>query len=145
MGCGALRCAGRARCCDAGWPSLALLGGPAEEALAAEIGRLAAMPRASLPAIGWRLTEAAALLAEASFYVGNNTGVMNMAAAVGIPTYALFGTTPVFAPQPADHPDRLAARCGAGDGMARVSLEAVLAIIERDRGSLGPDANGAGQ
>jgi len=35
---------------------------------------------------------------------------MNMAAAVGIPTYALFGTTPVFDHSRYIHPDRLAAR-----------------------------------
>ena len=72
----------------------------------------------------------AALLAEAMFYVGNNTGVMNMAAAVGIPTYALFGTTPVFGHSRhivpiASPPDKTA----GDDGMARITPEAVLAAI----------------
>jgi ADP-heptose:LPS heptosyltransferase len=59
-----------------------------------------------------------------------------MAAAVGIPTYALFGTTPVF-----DHsrhiipiaspPDPAA----GDDGMARITPEAVLAAL-----ALGMDA-----
>ena len=47
-------------------------------------------------AIDWSLPEIAALFAASSFYVGNDTGVMNMAAAVGIRTYALFGATPPF-------------------------------------------------
>jgi heptosyltransferase II len=113
-----------------GWPSMVLLGGTAEAPLAAEIRRLAGETGIT-EAIGWPLDAVAALLAEATFYVGNNTGVMNMAAAVGIPTYALFGTTPVF-----DHsryiipiaspPDPAA----GDDGMARIAPEAVLAAIE---------------
>jgi heptosyltransferase-2 len=112
-----------------GWDSLVLLGGAAEVALAAEIGHQAGQGGITV-AIGWRLDAVAALLAAAAFYVGNNTGVMNMAAAVGIPTYALFGTTPVF-----DHsrhiipiaspPDPAA----GDDGMARITPEAVLAAI----------------
>ncbi len=104
----------------AGWDSLVLLGGAAETALAAEIERLAGDTRLT-SALGWRLDEVAALLAEATFYVGNNTGVMNMAAAVGIPTYALFGTTLVFEHSRhiipiASPPDKAA----GDDGMARI-------------------------
>jgi heptosyltransferase-2 len=113
----------------AGWGSLVLLGGPTEVTLAAEIQRLA-RPGGISVALGWRLDAVAALLAEAAFYVGNNTGVMNMAAAVGIPTYALFGTTPVFGhsrhiipiASPADPP-------AGDDGMARITPAAVLAAI----------------
>ncbi len=35
--------------------------------------------------------EVAAALARASFYVGNDSGLMHMAAAVGVPTFGLFG------------------------------------------------------
>jgi lipopolysaccharide heptosyltransferase II len=126
----------------AGWPSVALLGGSEDAALSREIQAVLGddAPRA-LPALGWHLTETAALLEESAFYVGNTTGVMNMAAAVGIRTYALFGTTPPF------HHSRqivpiVSPEGGPNDGMARVSLEAVLAMIERDRGSLGPDSSG---
>ena len=113
----------------AGRDSLVLLGGAAEAGLAAEVQRLAGDLGFTL-ALGWRLDEVAALLAEAAFYVGNNTGVMNMAAAVGIPTYALFGTTPVFGhsrhivaiSSPAD-------ATAGDDGMARITPEAVLAAI----------------
>jgi heptosyltransferase-2 len=90
-----------------------------------------------MPALGWPLTETAALLAEAAFYVGNNTGVMNMAAAVGIPTYALFGTTPPF-----HHSRRIvpivSPSGGPIDGMERVTVAAVLDVIRVSRGTLEP-------
>jgi heptosyltransferase II len=111
------------------WDSMVLVGGAAEVALAGEIQRLAG-PDGLTVATGWRLDEVAALLDEATFYVGNNTGVMNMAAAVGIPTYALFGTTPVF-----DHSRHIVAiasppdAAAGDDGMARITAEAVLAAI----------------
>jgi heptosyltransferase-2 len=114
---------------ELGWTSLVLLGGQAETAMANEITRLAGAEGITV-ATGWRLDVVAALLAEAAFYVGNNTGVMNMAAAVGIPTYALFGTTPVF-----DHsrhiiPIASPADPGAGDdGMSRITPDAVLAVL----------------
>jgi len=112
-----------------GWTSMVLLGGTAEAPLAAKIRRHAGEAGIT-EAIGWKLDAVAALLAQAAFYVGNNTGVMNMAAAVGIATYALFGTTPAF-----DHsrhiipivspPDPAA----GDDGMARITPEAVLAAL----------------
>jgi heptosyltransferase-2 len=126
----------------AGWPGVALLGGSDDAALLRDIQAALGedAPRA-LPALGWHLTETAALLAESAFYVGNTTGVMNMAAAVGIRTYALFGTTPPFHHSSQIVPIVSPAE-GPNDGMARVSLEAVLDAIRRDRGSLGPDGNG---
>jgi heptosyltransferase-2 len=112
-----------------GWDRVVLLGGAAEAVLAAEIGRLAGQDGITV-AIGWRLDEVAALLAAATFYVGNNTGVMNMAAAVGIPTYALFGTTPVFDHSQHIIPIASPADAAAGDdGMARITPAAVLAAI----------------
>ena len=111
----------------AGWNNLVLLGGPAEAGMAAEIAVEAPGLHA---AIGWRLDEAAALLAEAAFYVGNNTGVMNMAAAVGIPTYALFGTTPPFAHSRHIIPIASPHDASAGDdGMKRIEPAVVLAAI----------------
>jgi heptosyltransferase-2 len=112
-----------------GWTSMVLIGGTAEAPLAAKIRRHTGEAGVT-EAIGWPLDAVAAVLAEAAFYVGNNTGVMNMAAAVGIPTYALFGTTPPF-----DHsrhivpiaspPDPAA----GDDGMARITPEAVLTAL----------------
>jgi heptosyltransferase-2 len=113
----------------AGWDNLVLLGGRAEAALAEEI-RLATDLPGLVMAIGWRLDEVAALLAEASFYVGNNTGVMNMAAAVAIPTFALFGTTPPFHHSRHIIPIVSPRDSAAGDdGMKRIDPGAVLAAI----------------
>ncbi len=112
-----------------GWDRQVLLGGAAEVTLADDIQHLAGYAAITL-AIGWRLDEVAALLAEATFYVGNNTGVMNMAAAVGIPTFALFGTTPVFEHSRHIIPIASPPDAAAGDdGMARITPEAVLAVI----------------
>jgi heptosyltransferase-2 len=108
----------------AGWSRPVLVGGPAEAALATEISGAAAT------AIGWTLPEVAALLAQSAFYVGNDTGVANMAAAVGTRAFVLFGATPPF-----DHSRRIVPvvpQTGVDrvHGMARISPEAVLAAIE---------------
>jgi heptosyltransferase-2 len=127
---------------DAGWPTLVLVGGAAEAGLAQEI--TARMPDDSTRlanALGWTMAEIAALFERSAFYVGNDTGVMNMAAAVGIRTYALFGATPPFAHAsaivPIAPPD---GRISKVDGMARIDLPTVLAAIVADRSQLGPGA-----
>ncbi len=126
---------------DAGWPSLALAGGPDEATLQREIcATLGDDAARVVPALGWHLAETAALLAAASFYVGNDTGVMNMAAAVGTRTYALFGTTPALH-HSAQIVPIVSPPGGPVDGVARLSLAAVLNAITRDRGSLGPTEN----
>lgn len=136
---GAMRLAALARALlRAGWPCVALLGGREDAALLHDIqDALGADASRALPALGWHLTEAAALLTKSTFYVGNNTGVMNMAAAIGIRTYALFGTTPPFSHSRQIVPI-VSPEGDPSDGMARVSLEDVLRAIERNRGSLGP-------
>jgi heptosyltransferase-2 len=123
---------------DAGWPRVVLLGGPQDAAMAETIrARLGGRAQRVGLALGWHLQAVAGLLAEASFYVGNNTGAMNMAAAVGIRTYALFGST-----KPFDHASQIVPitvlDTGVHDGMARLSLNAVLAAIRADRGWLCP-------
>ena len=76
-------------------------------------------------------------LSAAAFYVGNNTGVMNIAAAAGTRTYALFGTTAPF-----DHASQIvpvtAPDIGVHDGMERLTLGSVLDAIGADRGRIGP-------
>jgi heptosyltransferase-2 len=123
---------------DAGWPALVLLGG-AEDLISAttimnSLGERGARVR---QALGWNLADVTGLLAAASFYVGNNTGVMNIAAAIGIRTYALFGTTPTF-----DHASQIvpvtSPDIGVHDGMVRLELAPVLEAIQTDRGRLGP-------
>ncbi len=123
---------------DAGWPTLVLVGGKGEEIMWRQICTLLRDNAAHVvPALGWHMAEIAALLNEAAFYVGNDTGVMNMAVAVGTRAYALFGATP-----PLDYSTQivpvLSPSGGPPDGVTRLSLDAVLAVIERDRGSLGP-------
>ena len=124
---------------DAQWPCVTLLGGEEDADLLHDIaGRLGASASRLLPALGWPLTETAALLATAAFYIGNNTGVMNMAAAVGTRTYALFGTTPPF------HHSRqivpiVSPSGGPIDGMERVTVQSALAGILADRGTLEPE------
>lgn len=123
---------------DHGWRKIVLIGGQDESRSAAEImaalGERAARVRLAL---GWHLRDVQGLLAEAAFYVGNDTGVMNIAAAIGIRTYALFGTTPPF-----HHASQIVAICspdtGIRDGMDRLTLDSVVAVIQADRRGLGP-------
>ena len=72
----------------------AILAGPgeAERALAAPL--LAALPEAIDLAGRLTLPEAAACLARAALFVGNDSGLMHIAAAAGTPTIGLFGPTP---------------------------------------------------
>lgn len=120
---------------DAGWGHVALAGGPGEQPLAQEIMARATGNATILPALGWNLTELAALSEMAAFYVGNDTGALNLAAAVGTICYGLFGATP-----PLTHSKRIipllppgGAIVPRGDGMARITPEAVLAAILADQ------------
>jgi heptosyltransferase-2 len=113
---------------------LILVGGNAEAALAAEIQSLAHTNEITT-AIAWNLSEVAALFRLSKFYIGNDTGVMNIAAAVGIRTYCLFGAVP-----PLHHSSRIIAITPPGGvsksgGMAGLSVEQVLAEIEADQAS----------
>jgi len=112
-------------------PALALpivwLLGPAEQAddEAREAGRRLGVMAENLP-----LTTLAGLLASCSAYVGNDSGVTHLAAAVGAPTVALFGPTDpaVWAPLGADV--RALGGPGAG-GFAALSVEAVADAARR--------------
>jgi heptosyltransferase-2 len=123
---------------DAGWPMIVLVGGKEDLRLTPRIlsGLGAATKRVKL-ALGWHLRDVSGMLAEADFYIGNNTGVMNMAAATGVRTYALFGTTAPFAHAsqivPVTCPDT-----GVHDGMLRLTVENAIEAIRHDRGRLGP-------
>jgi heptosyltransferase-2 len=123
---------------SAGWPGIALVGGKQDEELLGWI-RTTLGPLASRtwPALGWHLSEITALLADAALFIGNNTGVMNMAAAVGIRSYGLFGTAPPFYHSPQIVPI-VSPAGGPDDGMTRVTLPAVLEAIIRDRGTIAP-------
>ncbi len=125
---------------DAGWPMLILMGG-AEDLTSATaiVRRLGSRSGQVRLALGWHLADVTGLLSAAAFYVGNNTGVMNIAAATGTRTYALFGTT-----RPFEHASQIvsivAPDTGTHDGMVRLSLNAVLTVMQADRGRLGPQS-----
>jgi ADP-heptose:LPS heptosyltransferase len=81
---------------------VAVLAGPGahERTLAAPV--LAALPDAiDLAAGDLSLPEAAACLARAALFVGNDSGLMHLAAAAGTPTLGLFGPTPAAEYAPA--------------------------------------------
>jgi heptosyltransferase-2 len=129
---------------DAGWPAIVLVGGPDDDDHAEAIRRHSGHPDRFRTALGWALPEVMGLLAEAGFCVANNTGVMNLAAALGTRTYGVFGTTFPF-----DHASEvrrvMAPDIGIDDGAGRVTLEMMVDAITADRGGLGPVALPADQ
>ena len=66
--------------------------GPAEHAMAAPV--LAALPDAIDLSGRLTLPQATACLARCALFVGNDSGLMHLAAAAGTPTLGLFGPTP---------------------------------------------------
>lgn len=105
-----------------------VLGGPgaAERAMAAPL--LARLPGAIDLVGALSLPEAAACLARADLYVGNDSGLMHLAAAAGTPTLGLFGPTPADEYAPAG---RCAAAVRAPDAtMAGLTVAAVLDVAQ---------------
>jgi heptosyltransferase-2 len=117
-----------------GAEQIILVGGNDEGSLAAEIQSLA-QTTGIIPAIGWNLSEIAALFRLSKYYVGNDTGVMNIAAAVGTRTYGLFGAVPPFYHSRRIVPIVPTGGVSKADGMARLSVDQVLAAIETDQAS----------
>ncbi|HSU06746.1 MAG TPA: glycosyltransferase family 9 protein [Acetobacteraceae bacterium] len=73
----------------------AVFAGPGADERAMAAPLIAALPDA-IDLVGrLSLPEAAACLARAALYVGNDSGLMHLAAAAGCPTLGLFGPTPV--------------------------------------------------
>ncbi len=71
---------------------VAVVGGPGEQAMAAPLlDALAAQDRIDL--MGAPVLDTAAVLARSSLYIGNDSGLMHLAAATGAPTLGLFGPT----------------------------------------------------
>jgi ADP-heptose:LPS heptosyltransferase len=110
--------------------------GEAERAMAAPV--LAALPGA-VDLVG-RLTlpEAAACLARCAFFVGNDSGLMHLAAAAGAPTLGLFGPTP--ASEYAPRGRRAAAVLAEGEpGRAPMEALPVAAALAAAEGLLIPE------
>ncbi len=84
---------------------IALFGAPHERAVAADLARRIADRPGSPPVLdGFDLGDlgaVGAVLAEAALYVGNDSGLMHLAAAGGAPTLGLFGPSPdtLYAPR----------------------------------------------
>jgi heptosyltransferase-2 len=77
----------------------------------------------------------AALLRQCRYCVGNDTGVLNMAVANEVPALGLFGVTPPMAADPLLH-------ALVGDGMASISVAAVLARLGELGAPVEPDGSG---
>ena len=101
--------------------------GEAEHAMAAPL--LAALPDA-IDLVG-RLTlpEVSACLARCALFVGNDSGLMHLAAAAGAPTLGLFGPTPAHEYAPAG--PRAAAVLSNSERMQDLSVTAALAAAAR--------------
>lgn len=110
-----------------GWPAVALVGGPAEQAMAAGImQRLGPLAARARPVLGVDLRVLAGLLEAQAFYVGNDTAALNIAAAVGVRAYGLFGATPALRHSAWITPIVPPGGPSMSDGMARLPLRAVL-------------------
>jgi len=77
------------------WTASALLGSAADRAACDEVARLAcATPGSVINLAGATdLPQLAAVIAECACFVSNDSGAMHLAAAVGVPVVAIFGST----------------------------------------------------
>jgi ADP-heptose:LPS heptosyltransferase len=99
--------------------------GPQEAALAAPV--IAALPGAIDLAGRLSLPEAAACLRRCALFVGNDSGLMHLAAAAGCPTLGLFGAVNASVTEYAPAGRRTAVAVTEGGGMAGISVAAALA------------------
>ncbi len=113
----------------------AVFAGPGEQERAMAAPLLAALPGAIDLRGRLTLAEAAACLACAALFVGNDSGLMHLAAATGVPTLGLFGPTPAAEYAPAGR--RAEAVVAPGSSMHELSVGAVLnaatRLLARDR------------
>ena len=121
---GAARFASLAQALAESGAGVVLLGGPAEQSLAHEI--VASVPdplrAAVLPMCQASVLVSAAALRNCDACIGNDTGVLNMAAACGLPSLGLFGASP-----PLKHDPLLRAVIGAS--MEQITLQEVLSSV----------------
>lgn len=116
---------------------IAILGGPGDQERSMATPVLTMLPQA-LDLVGkLDLPEVAAVLARAAMFIGNDSGLMHLAAAAGAPTIGLFGPTPSDEYGPAGPKARAVLADGPpGQGamedlpVARV-LEAARALISQ--------------
>jgi ADP-heptose:LPS heptosyltransferase len=111
--------------------------GEAERARAAPV--LAALPGAIDLCGRLELPEAAACLARCALFVGNDSGLMHLAAAAGAPTLGLFGPTPADEYAPAGRRTAVAVAPGPA-GRAPIGGLDVSAVLAAASRLLGADA-----
>ena len=99
----------------------AVFAGPGEQERAMAAPLLAALPGAIDLCGRLTIPEAAACLARCALYIGNDSGLMHLAAAAGTPTLGLFGPTPVAEYAPAGR--CAAAVVAAGPGMTDLGTQ----------------------
>ncbi len=102
----------------------AVLAGPGAQERALAEPLLRALPDAIDLAGRLELPQAAACLARAALFVGNDSGLMHLAAAAGAPTLGLFGPTPAEEYSPAG--SRTAVARSADGSMTGLSVAAVM-------------------
>ena len=109
--------------------SIFIVGGPVERPLADDMFlRIQAEGGKAADAVALPLEQTAALLARCRGYIGNDTGVLNMAAALDVPVIGLFGGSQPLWHSRTIHP--LLPPSGES-GMAAISVSSVLATLAR--------------
>ena len=103
----------------------AIFAGPGRDEAAMAAPLLAALPGAIDLCGRLSLPEVAACFARSALYIGNDSGLMHLAAAAGAPTLGLFGPTP--APEYAPSGPRAAAVLSRDGTMAGLTVAAALA------------------
>ncbi|HTR16114.1 MAG TPA: glycosyltransferase family 9 protein [Acetobacteraceae bacterium] len=113
--------------------------GEAERAMAAPV--LTALPGAIDLAGRLTLPEAAACLARCALFVGNDSGLMHLAAAADAPTLGLFGPTPAAEYAPSGRRTAIAVAPGPA-GQAPIAALSTEDALRAALGLLAPDAAG---
>lgn len=109
--------------------SIFIVGGSAERSLAEEIlARVRDGGGTAVDAVALPLEQVAALLARCRCYIGNDTGVLNMAAALQVPAIGLFGGSAPLWHSRFIHP--LLPPAGE-HGMAAITVSQVLEALAR--------------
>jgi heptosyltransferase-2 len=109
--------------------TLFLLGGPAERDLGHGIAeQVGGLGGAVQTAVDLPIDQTAALLSLCRLYVGNDTGVLNLAAAVGTQAIGLFGGSPPLTYSPNIH---VVLPTSATAGMAGITAEQVAAEVAK--------------
>ena len=118
---------------------IAILGGPGDQERSMANPVLTALPQA-LDLVGkLDLPEVAAALARAAIFIGNDSGLMHLAAAAGAPTLGLFGPTPSDEYGPAG-PKAQAVLADGPPGQGAMEDMPVARVLEAAKALLGQAA-----